>query len=688
MSANQYTCPSCATVLKTAAPVNPGTLIKCPKCTKVFPVPGAVAPKPATPAAPVAPRPVPPAAAPAAAPRPSVAPPAPAAAPRPAAPVPAAAPLATKPIPPAPPGATVPMPAPSASSVTAPLPAAAGETTAMPAAPRQPALLSRLPRKIRKYVVQGMGLAAGFAALLYFIFFLVAFGMLDGAVAKIKAPPGDNGNVAVSKPKKPLHLVYLSKDFTGIQTMRPDRLAKSSVLEGLPLEEMSTKSLEKSGIDPRKVDQIVTYFEAFPAGAPLKPGETAKWAEFTPGDGGFTATFPGKPKRSTAPRKLGSSEKMTVYQSRLSDAFLNKFSVEVGELGDQEVARGPDAAFQDDVSRAKFLSHAVKDITLDGNPGKEITNDAAPLNRTLTRKRIYLVGKRLVRVTAEGDKNRVKAEELNRFLDSFKLVPTKSDAGDEVSEFTDSTPFSWGVIVHFTEPTDGKEILKKALEDTKEITFEGKTYLRSQKEKMDGVAMCGHLPDEQTLLLAPEPTLRKMLSADETKSLLTERLGLLDVDSPFSMVFVMEPYSVMVAEGMRGVKTSVPPQLGGLKPILEVPERAKAFALTIDPDSEILIKVTAETADTSTATESAKGVQQGFDAAKGLYALFGKDALRDKTPADLREPLLKTIDSMLEGVKIETDGKNVVMAVKRPEGLDELLKKARPLLKEQINKAN
>jgi hypothetical protein len=36
-------------------------------------------------------------------------------------------------------------------------------------------------------------------------------------------------------------------------------------------------------------------------------------------------------------------------------------------------------------------------------------------------------------------------------------------------------------------------------------------------------------------------------------------------------------------------------------------------------------------------------------------------------------------------VKIESDGNKLVMTAKRPEGLDEVLKKAKPLIKEKMN---
>ena len=176
-----------------------------------------------------------------------------------------------------------------------------------------------------------------------------------------------------------------------------------------------------------------------------------------------------------------------------------------------------------------------------------------------------------------------------------------------------------------------------------------------------------------------------MLFVEDEVDNLTKRLDMLDLEASVSMVFVVEQYSTMVSEGMRGVKGNIPPQLAGLKPILDVPERTKVFALTLDPEREVMIKLTAEQADASMADDSAKAVRQAYDAAKGLYALLGKDALSQNTPPDVRDALLKTVDSLLENVKTESDGKNLVISVKRPDGLEELLKKARPIIKEKMN---
>src|SRR5262249_61344713 len=63
MSATRLSCPSCAATLKTAQPLPPGKVVKCPKCGTAFRVPAdevvVPAPKSAGPRPPAPPRPRP-----------------------------------------------------------------------------------------------------------------------------------------------------------------------------------------------------------------------------------------------------------------------------------------------------------------------------------------------------------------------------------------------------------------------------------------------------------------------------------------------------------------------------------------------------------------------------------------------------------------------------------------------------
>ena len=67
-------------------------------------------------------------------------------------------------------------------------------------------------------------------------------------------------------------------------------------------------------------------------------------------------------------------------------------------------------------------------------------------------------------------------------------------------------------IIRLADSVDGKKLLTGLLKGLREEKHEGKTYYRSSTgEAILGLPLAGAIPDEHTVLLAPEPILRKML---------------------------------------------------------------------------------------------------------------------------------------------------------------------------------
>src|SRR5947199_83075 len=79
--------------------------------------------------------------------------------------------------------------------------------------------------------------------------------------------------------------------------------------------------------------------------------------------------------------------------------------------------------------------------------------------------------------------------------------------GEKAAE--EPTPLP-GAIIRFAEPTNGKQILTRLLKGLREERRDGKTYYRSSTgEAILGLPLAGAVPDERTVLVAPEPILRK-----------------------------------------------------------------------------------------------------------------------------------------------------------------------------------
>src|SRR5262249_2591483 len=123
-----------------------------------------------------------------------------------------------------------------------------------------------------------------------------------------------------------------------------------------------------------------------------------------------------------------------------------------------------------------------------------------------------------------------------------------------------------GLILRLTEPA-GRQILTRVLRGPDEADFQGKAYSKSPTIHWPGAALCGHLADERTVLIAPTPTLRKMLSARAVQSPLLERLRQLDPEGEDSGVMILEPYRPKLKEFLKPAAAALPPELATLATI-------------------------------------------------------------------------------------------------------------------------
>src|SRR5207249_2222431 len=127
----------------------------------------------------------------------------------------------------------------------------------------------------------------------------------------------------------------------------------------------------------------------------------------------------------------------------------------------------------------------------------------------------------------------------------------------------------------------------------REEKHEGKTYYRSSTgEELLGQPLAGALPDERTVLVAPEPMLRKMLTADsEASSPLLDRLRKTDDTDEMTGIVIVEPYRNLL-NGMIGqFKEKMPADLADTA---KLPDRLVSVTATVNLRDKTLAKVSLE----------------------------------------------------------------------------------------------
>lgn len=240
-----------------------------------------------------------------------------------------------------------------------------------------------------------------------------------------------------------------------------------------------------------------------------------------------------------------------------------------------------------------------------------------------------------------------------------------------------------GYIIRPSEPADAKELLARVLPEAKTADFEGKTY-HTLASKRFGGTLAGYAADERTLLLAPEPVLKKMLGDKSPKSPLRDRLALADLGHDLLAVYALDE-----TDPPRLGKTTRQGLADLLKPYVKdaesldpekLPFQVRSATLTLDLSGDTFARLEVEVVDEKAAEQVEKSAKAAIDLArdKGRRKTWFK-----RVPKDLVGPLGAALDERCDDIIVRRDGARVSLSVKPPTNLGDLLVKAAPLLRDK-----
>jgi hypothetical protein len=226
-------------------------------------------------------------------------------------------------------------------------------------------------------------------------------------------------------------------------------------------------------------------------------------------------------------------------------------------------------------------------------------------------------------------------------------------------------PFVGAAILRFTEPVDDLAILDKALHQMDRVQVGDKTYYRSKTETQDGQPLAGHFDGSRTILLGPEPMLKKMLTAKSAVSPLGEKLREFGLDHDLFGVFLVEPARSM------------------LKDLVQSPAAQKQFptARTLDADLNILrvtanlegdklMRIILEGRDDAAAKNLEELAEGLLNLSKVMYPQL-KPIIEKETSPEIAANVIKVTDQFLkkEGVTVMREGKTVTITLNKPKDL-------------------
>jgi hypothetical protein len=231
----------------------------------------------------------------------------------------------------------------------------------------------------------------------------------------------------------------------------------------------------------------------------------------------------------------------------------------------------------------------------------------------------------------------------------------------------DPTPFP-GAIIHFAEAVDGKKVLTGLLKGIREEKHESKTYYRSSTgEEVLGQPLAGAIPEERTVLVAPEPILRRMLAVGRAaRSPLLDRLRQTDNTDEITGIFILEPYRNLLNALAGQFKALLPPTLADAA---SLPDRVVAVTAAMNLRDKTLLKVSLQADREESVTVLDDLAFKGLNWARKVYPDF-RPTLLKQIPAEVVQPALAIADQIFGGIQVTKEGKRLVVRLEKPEGLD------------------
>ena len=474
---------------------------------------------------------------------------------------------------------------------------------------------------------------------------------------KAKVEPG-----SINPKRKPIDVKYITADFSAAVVVQPRSLMQAPLVASLLPPPLMQALSKEAGISPDQIEEVIVLLQSGAAVVAAPPPAKETWVAVESKEGRFSLRFPVKPAQSSRKTPLGTRQVFAAEDK--SGAWVYEISY---------VDFPANSPIIGDQSRVDYATRALefkpsfkdkKDIKLGRLPGSEVILDDAQL-KTYSVHRVYIAGDRLYHLEATARTTQKPPADFARFFDSFQVAGAEAAPPGELLPL-ELLPIP-AAIVRFADPIDGKTILSRLLKGVRQADHQGKVYyLGPEDEGLFGLPIAGHAADERTLLLAPEPTLKKMLTAVAEKSPLAERLRQIETGDDLTMIILVEPYRQLLKALTRPSLAVLPPELRDIAPLAD---RILCLTATASLSSPPLARLAIETDGAESAQLAEKLVQSAFGMVRQVYPEM-RAGLIGQLPPPVVPSVLRLTDQFYSGVRISREAARVSVTVDQPSALD------------------
>jgi hypothetical protein len=264
-------------------------------------------------------------------------------------------------------------------------------------------------------------------------------------------------------------------------------------------------------------------------------------------------------------------------------------------------------------------------------------------------------------------------EEVVLLLDPSPPEPAKKDPKDVASDL----PVMPAAILRFVSKVDGPRLLGDALGGVDKTTFQDMSYYRSKTVDLARSLIAGYVADERTLLVAPEPTLHKMLTASEVNSILVDRLRATEVNHDVVIVSVLEPakFRKLLTELLQPIKTAQ----AEYAVAATLPDRLQAATLSLDLGGSTMMTLALDAPNEEAAKTLEEQVKNARTRLWREWPEMRKNLAKQLSP-DLSEAVLTVGDQVVPAIYPKREGTRVTVTVLMPQALPGLMHKVGGML--------
>ncbi|HVS37607.1 MAG TPA: hypothetical protein VMS17_18740 [Gemmataceae bacterium] len=235
--------------------------------------------------------------------------------------------------------------------------------------------------------------------------------------------------------------------------------------------------------------------------------------------------------------------------------------------------------------------------------------------------------------------------------------------------------FSFGGVVRFAAPVGGKDKLLALFPGATEAKYQNQTYYRLNSQ-LAGAAWAVFLIDDRTAAAAPEPTLKKMLSAKGAKGPLLDRVQKASFGDDLTAIVAVEPMRALAREAAKQI-----PQGAATTTASVVGEQIDAVSVTANVSRDPMLVMDVETKSELSAQAVLKVVNSGRESLQSQYPKI-RTAILNGAPPDVPPLVDQFCGDLNKSFAATANGSHVVISINQPAVTKDLVAKLGPMLRE------